>query len=89
MKPFITIPAIFLLIHHAWSHKSFTLLGLITAFLTAVAHTVHHWSAPFFLLIIFFLGGTKVTKVLHSLIQLLVLLSTSNNNRSSMMLKPA
>ena len=68
MKPFIAIPAIFLLVHRAWSRKSLTPLGLVAAFLTAVAHAVHPWSAPFFLLVVFYLGGTKVTKVLHSLI---------------------
>ena len=72
MKPFIAIPAIALLVHRAWSRKSLTALGLVAALLTAIAHAVHPWSAPFFLLVVFYLGGTKVTKVL-----LLLLPSTS------------
>lgn len=90
MKPFIAIPAIFLLVHRAWSRKSLTPLGLVAAFLTAVAHAVHPWSAPFFLLVVFYLGGTKVTKVRHPFFQLTTaLLSPSNHDRSNMMSKPA
>lgn len=63
MKPILAIPAISLLVYRAWSRKSLTPLGLITAALTAVAHAVHPWSAPFFLLVVFYIGGTKATKV--------------------------
>ncbi|EYE96654.1 DUF92 domain-containing protein [Aspergillus ruber CBS 135680] len=67
MKPILAIPAISLLVHRAWSRKSLTPLGLITAALTAVAHAVHPWSAPFSLLVAFYIGGTKATKVKHDI----------------------
>lgn len=63
MKPYIAAPAILALIYRAWSHKSLTLGGIITAAVTAVAHASHPWSLPFALLAIFFLVGTRATKV--------------------------
>lgn len=63
MKPIIAIPAILALVHRAYTRKSLTPVGVIAAFFTAVAHAVHPWSAPFFLLVVFYLGGTKATKV--------------------------
>ncbi|KAH8429616.1 DUF92 domain-containing protein [Aspergillus melleus] len=65
MKPIIAIPAILALVYRAWSRKSLTPLGLVAAGLTASAHAVHPWSVPFALLGVFYLGGTKVTKVKH------------------------
>ncbi|ODM19615.1 hypothetical protein SI65_04600 [Aspergillus cristatus] len=67
MKPILAIPAISLLVYRAWSRKSLTPLGLIAAALTAVAHAVHPWSAPFALLVVFYIGGTKATKVKHDI----------------------
>ncbi|EAW14422.1 DUF92 domain-containing protein [Aspergillus clavatus NRRL 1] len=67
MKPIIAVPAILALVHRAWSRKSLTPLGIIVAALTAIAHAVHPWSAPFLLLVVFYLGGTKVTKVKHNI----------------------
>lgn len=63
MKPIIAVPAVLALVHRAWSRKSLTPLGILAAALTAIAHVVHPWSAPFALLVVFYLGGTKVTKV--------------------------
>lgn len=63
MKPIIAIPGILALLYRAWSRKSLTTLGLVAAGLTAGAHAVHPWSAPFALLGVFYLSGTKVTKV--------------------------
>lgn len=63
MKPAIAIPAICGLVYRAWSRQSLTPLGLVAAAITAVAHALHPWSAPFALLVVFYLGGTKVTKV--------------------------
>lgn len=63
MKPYIGIPAVIVLVHRAWSRKSLTTPGLIAAALTASAHALHPWSAPFVLLGVFYFGGTKVTKV--------------------------
>jgi uncharacterized membrane protein len=63
MKAIIAVPVTLLMIYRAWSHKSLTPLGIVAATLTAAAHAVHPWSLPFALLIVFFLAGTRVTKV--------------------------
>lgn len=63
MKPFLAVPIIAALLHRAWSRKSLTPLGLAAAALTAVAHALNPWSLPLFLLLVFYLGGTKATKV--------------------------
>ncbi|KAL1869439.1 hypothetical protein VTK73DRAFT_3143 [Phialemonium thermophilum] len=63
MKPIIAIPATLFLCYRAYSHKSLTPGGIFAAFLTAIAHAVHPWNLPFALLVVFFLAGTRVTKV--------------------------
>jgi hypothetical protein len=63
MKAIIAIPVLLAMVYRAWSHKSLTPAGIVAATLTGVAHAVHPWSLPFALLIIFFLAGTRVTKV--------------------------
>ncbi|KAF2002863.1 UMP1-domain-containing protein [Amniculicola lignicola CBS 123094] len=60
MKPYIAVPATAALIYRAWSRKSLTPVGILTAFLTAVTHAVHPWSVFFALLTVFFLAGTAV-----------------------------
>jgi uncharacterized membrane protein len=66
MKPIIAIPATLALVYRAYSRKSLTPLGIGVAALTAVVHALHPWNAPFACLVVFFLGGTAVTKVLPS-----------------------
>ena len=63
MKPVIAVPAILALVYRAWSHRSLTPGGIVAASVTAIAHAYHPWNLPFALLCIFFLLGTKVTKV--------------------------
>lgn len=63
MKPIIAVPAIAALVFRAWSRKSLTPVGILTAFITAVVHAIHPWSVCFALLAIFFLAGTSATKV--------------------------
>ncbi|OBT69306.1 hypothetical protein VE03_01836 [Pseudogymnoascus sp. 23342-1-I1] len=63
MKAIYAVPATALLVYRAHSHKSLTLGGIVAAVLTAIAHAVHPWNLPFVLLIVFFLAGTRVTKV--------------------------
>ena len=63
MQPLIAVPATLALVYRAWSRKSLTPIGIITAALTAVAHAYHPWSVFFVLLTAFFLAGTAVTKV--------------------------
>ncbi|KAK8089290.1 protein PGR [Apiospora hydei] len=63
MKAIIAAPATLALVYRAYSHNSLTPLGLVAAALTAVAHAVHPWNLPFVLLCVFFLAGTRVTKV--------------------------
>ncbi|RDW92228.1 putative transmembrane protein 19 [Coleophoma crateriformis] len=65
MKAIIAGPITLLMVYRAWSHKSLTPAGIFAATLTAIAHAVHPWNLPFALLIIFFLAGTRVTKVKH------------------------
>ena len=63
MKAYIAVPVTLAMVYRAWSHKSLTPAGIVAAVLTAIAHAVHPWSLPFALLIVFFLAGTRVTKV--------------------------
>ncbi|CZR60640.1 probable transmembrane protein 19 [Phialocephala subalpina] len=65
MKAYIAVPVTLAMVYRAWSHKSLTPAGIVAAVLTATAHAVHPWSLPFALLIVFFLAGTRVTKVKH------------------------
>ncbi|KAF1840759.1 UMP1-domain-containing protein [Cucurbitaria berberidis CBS 394.84] len=67
MKPFIAIPAIAALVYRAYSRKSLTPVGILTAFATALIHAIHPWSVFFALLAVFFLAGTTVTKVKHNI----------------------
>lgn len=64
MNPLLAVPAILLLVHRAWSRKSLTPLGLVAAAGTAVIHALHPSPVPFALLVVFYLAGTKATKVL-------------------------
>lgn len=63
MKAIIAVPITLGMVYRAHSHKSLTPAGIVAAVFTAIAHAVHPWSLPFTLLIVFFLAGTKVTKV--------------------------
>ena len=63
MKSIIAVPVTLAMVYRAWSHKSLTPAGIVAAVLTAAAHAVHPWSLPFALLIVFFLAGSRVTKV--------------------------
>ena len=54
-----------LLILRALSNRSLTSFGIVAAVLTAIAHAYHPWSVFFALLVVFFLGGTAVTKVCY------------------------
>ncbi|RFU29797.1 hypothetical protein B7463_g6539, partial [Scytalidium lignicola] len=65
MKAIFAVPATLALVYRAWSHKSLTPVGIAAAVLTAIAHAIHPWNLPFVLLIVFFLAGTRVTKVKH------------------------
>lgn len=63
MQPYLAVPATLALVYRAYSRNSLTPLGIVVALFTAIVHSLHPWSAPFALLIVFFLGGTAVTKV--------------------------
>ncbi|OAK98803.1 UMP1-domain-containing protein [Phaeosphaeriaceae sp. SRC1lsM3a] len=67
MKPYIAVPAIAALVYRAWSRKSLTTVGILTAFATAIVHAIHPWSVFFALLAVFFLAGNAVTKVKHDI----------------------
>lgn len=66
MHPYIAIPATVALVLRAYLKKSLTPGGIVAAALTAVIHALHPWSVFYALLVVFFLGGTTVTKVLSS-----------------------
>ncbi|KAI2620917.1 integral membrane protein DUF92-domain-containing protein [Hypomontagnella submonticulosa] len=63
MKAIFAVPATLALVYRAYSHKSLTPAGILAAALTATAHAVHPWNLPFVLLVVFFLAGTRVTKI--------------------------
>jgi uncharacterized membrane protein len=63
MQPLLAVPIISLLLHRAYSRKSLTPFGLVVAGLTAIAHALNPWSLPLILLLVFYVGGTKATKV--------------------------
>ncbi|ORY65290.1 integral membrane protein DUF92-domain-containing protein [Pseudomassariella vexata] len=63
MKAAIAVPATLALVWRSYSHNSLTPLGILVATLTAVAHAIHPWNLPFVLLCVFFLAGTRVTKI--------------------------
>ena len=63
MHPYIAFPAVGALIYRAYYRNSLTPSGIAVATATAVIHAIHPWSVFFALLVVFFLGGTSVTKV--------------------------
>lgn len=63
MKAIYAVPATFALVYRAWSHQSLTHAGIAAAVMTAIAHAYHPWNLPFALLCVFFLAGTRATKV--------------------------
>ncbi|EPQ67787.1 Bgt-1487 [Blumeria graminis f. sp. tritici] len=65
MKAIISVPITLIMVYRAWSHASLTPAGIVAAALTASIHALHPWNLPFALLVIFFLAGTRVTKVNH------------------------
>ena len=69
MHPYIAVPAVVLLVLRAWSNNSLTPAGIAVAIVTAIIHTLHPWPVFFALLVVFFLGGSAVTKVLFSAVQ--------------------
>ncbi|KAI1344927.1 integral membrane protein DUF92 [Xylariaceae sp. FL0016] len=63
MRAIIAVPATLGLVYRAYSHNSLTPAGIAVAALTAAVHAYHPWNLPFALLCIFFLAGTRVTKI--------------------------
>ncbi|KAL4958302.1 integral membrane protein DUF92-domain-containing protein [Aspergillus filifer] len=79
MHPFLAVPIIAALLHRAWSRKSLTPVGLVAAAATAIAHALNPWSLPLFLLLVFYVGGTKATKVKHDIKAQLTLSATGSH----------
>ena len=69
MKPAIAVPATLALVVFAAARRSLTPMGLVAAAATAAAHAYHPWNLPFVLLVVFFLAGTRVTKVRSSIVE--------------------
>lgn len=63
VNPAIAVPAVSILVYRAWSRKTLTPAGILAASLTAVVHVLHPWIAPFLLLAVFYLAGSRATKV--------------------------
>ncbi|CCD44620.1 similar to DUF92 domain-containing protein [Botrytis cinerea T4] len=78
MKAAIAIPVTLAMVYRAGSHKSLTPAGIVAAVFTAAAHALHPWNLPFALLIIFYLIGTRVTKVKHDVKAKLTVQSTGS-----------
>merc|ERR1711939_1122296 len=85
MKAYIAVPVTLAMVVRAYSHKSLTPAGIVAAVLTAAAHAVHPWSLPFALLIVFFLAGTRVTKVKHDIKAKLTMSATGNSGVASIL----
>ncbi|TQS37259.1 hypothetical protein Golomagni_02275 [Golovinomyces magnicellulatus] len=78
MKPIIAVPITLVMVHRAWSKASLTPAGILAAVITAVAHAIHPWNVPFGLLIVFFLTGTRVTKIKHDVKSKLTIRASGN-----------
>ncbi|KAL2039981.1 hypothetical protein N7G274_007384 [Stereocaulon virgatum] len=76
MHPYIAVPATCALVYRAWSRKSLTPAGIVTAAFTAIIHAIHPWSIFFALLVVFFLAGTAVTKIKYEVKAQLTLASS-------------
>ncbi|KJZ78289.1 hypothetical protein HIM_02327 [Hirsutella minnesotensis 3608] len=63
MKPIIAVPAILILVWRARRKNSLTPAGILAAIVSAAAHAYHPWNLPFALLVVFFLAGTRVTRI--------------------------
>ncbi|PHH75229.1 hypothetical protein CDD82_4529 [Ophiocordyceps australis] len=63
MKTAVSIPAVALLVGYAWKKKSLTPLGLVAGALTGLVHAWHPWNLSFVLLLVFFLAGSRATRV--------------------------
>ena len=57
------ITAIIGLVTYSAARKKLTIGGIIAGILTSSIHMIHPWPAFFWLLVVFFLLGTAVTKV--------------------------
>ncbi|KAL8953141.1 MAG: hypothetical protein Q9222_000962 [Ikaeria aurantiellina] len=79
MHPYIAVPATAALVWRAYSRNSLTPGGIVVAALTAAIHAIHPFSAFFALLVVFFLGGTVVTKVKHDVKARLTLSSSGSS----------
>ncbi|KAJ9635718.1 uncharacterized protein PV06_08858 [Exophiala oligosperma] len=67
MRATIAIPCIVALLLRAYTRRSLTPLGLLSAGLSASVHALHPSALPFTLLGTFFLLGTQATKVKHDI----------------------
>lgn len=66
MHPLLSFISTTILVIYAWFRQSLTLYGILAAIITAAAHAVHPWDVFYGLLVVFFLSGTFVTKVIMS-----------------------
>ncbi|KIW34218.1 uncharacterized protein PV07_01010 [Cladophialophora immunda] len=76
MRPIIALPVTLLLVVRAYTRRSLTPLGILSAALTATIHALHPSALPFTLLCVFFLLGTTATKVKHDVKATLTLSSS-------------
>ncbi|KAF7506849.1 hypothetical protein GJ744_011195 [Endocarpon pusillum] len=80
MKPLYSLPVTGYLIYRSYTHNSLTPLGILTAALTALLHSSHPSALPFSLLVVFFLAGTRATKVKHDVKSRYTLSSTGSSS---------
>ncbi|KAI5795652.1 integral membrane protein DUF92-domain-containing protein [Geopyxis carbonaria] len=65
MNPYVFFTLLTLLVARAYTRRSLTPLGILTAILTALAHGLPATPAPFLLLLLFYTMGTVATRVKH------------------------
>ncbi|ERF68276.1 hypothetical protein EPUS_02732 [Endocarpon pusillum Z07020] len=83
MKPLYSLPVTGYLIYRSYTHNSLTPLGIVTAALTALLHSSHRSALPFSLLVVFFLAGTRATKLKHDVKSRYTLSSTGSGSSPS------
>ncbi|KAG7125470.1 Transmembrane protein 19 like [Verticillium longisporum] len=80
MQPLIAVPVTLALVAYAHLKKKLTPSGIAAAVFTAAVHAYHPWNLPFVLLVVFFLIGTRVTKIKQDYKATLTLTSSGANN---------
>ena len=63
MNPYVSAFFTLLLVHRAYTHRSLTYVGILSAVVTAIIQSTHPTALPFTLLLCFYMLATTATKV--------------------------